>query len=67
MNNPDTLRDIAGAVYKLGLVAAELGLTGQESVEELRAAVRKLKERAGGALPRPTAATQQLSTRQPST
>ncbi|MCM2304925.1 MAG: hypothetical protein NDJ72_09500 [Elusimicrobia bacterium] len=38
-----SLRDIAGAIYKLGLVAAELGLTGQESAEELRAAVRKFK------------------------
>lgn len=39
-----TLRDVAAAIYKLGLVAGELGLTGQEGPEELRAAVRELRD-----------------------
>jgi 2-methylaconitate cis-trans-isomerase PrpF len=52
---PDSseLRAIAAAIYKLGVVAAELGLTGQESAEELRAAVRALKARAAAQAPLP--------------
>lgn len=41
------LREIAAAIYKLGVVAAELGLTGQESADTLKTAVRRLKEAAG--------------------
>jgi bifunctional ADP-heptose synthase (sugar kinase/adenylyltransferase) len=44
-----TLRDVAAAIYKLGAVAAVLGLTGQESADELVAAARKLKAQANSA------------------
>jgi len=36
-------RILAVNTYKLGVVAAELGLTGEESVEQFAAALKKLK------------------------
>ncbi len=44
----DLMKAFATNTYKLGAVAAELGMTGEETAEELATAVRKLKAALSG-------------------